>query len=59
MEITFSDAAGGEFYKQVQDAIDEGDTQPFFDFSKMPADWEVPAEQSKGKADRYAHLEAV
>jgi hypothetical protein len=45
VEITFSDKAGGEFYKQVQNAIDEGDTQPFFDFSQMPKDWDVPAEQ--------------
>jgi hypothetical protein len=30
-----------------------------FDFSMMPDDWEVPAEQSKGKADRDAYLKAV
>lgn len=59
VEITFSDAAGGEFYKQVQDAIDSGDEEPFFDFRHMPADWQVPDEQSKGKTDRSAHLEAV
>ena len=49
-EITFSNKAGGEFYKQVQDAIDSGDEEPFFDFSHMPADWEVPTEQSKAIA---------
>ena len=37
--------------KQVQDAIDEGDEQPFFDFSHMPADWEVPPESTKPTAD--------
>lgn len=42
VEITFSNKAGGEFYKQVQDAIDAGDEQPFFDFRSMPAEWEVP-----------------
>ena len=47
VEITFSDLAGGEFYKQVQDAIDDGDEEPFFDFSKMPGDWQVPAEHVK------------
>ena len=26
----------------VQDAIDNGDTEPFFDFAAMPDDWEVP-----------------
>ena len=48
IQITFSNRAGGEFYRQVQDAITEGDTQPFFDFSRMPTDWTVPAEQPRG-----------
>lgn len=47
MEITFSEMAGEGFYAQVQKAIDEGDDQPFFDFSRMPSDWEVPAVQEK------------
>lgn len=51
VEITFSNAAGGEFYKQMQDAIDEGDEQPFFDFRHMPGDWEVPAESAKIAVD--------
>ncbi len=60
VEITFSDKAGGEFYKQVQDAIDEGDEQPFFDFSHMPANWEVPPEATKRTAeDSQAKLVAV
>ena len=60
VEITFSDKAGGEFYKQVQDAIDEGDEQPFFDFSHMPADWKVPEESStKTAKDDDAKLVAV
>ena len=48
IQITFSNRAGGEFYRQVQDAIAEGDTQPFFDFSAMPRDWAIPAEQPRG-----------
>ncbi len=47
VEITFSDLAGGQFYKEVQDAIEAGDDQPFFDFAKMPADWQVPPEAAK------------
>ena len=47
VEMTFSDRAGGEFYKQVQDAIDKGDTEPFFDFTRMPRDWVVPPERKK------------
>ena len=47
VEITFSNKAGGEFYAQVQDAISEGDTQPFFDFRYMPEGWKVPPEQPK------------
>ena len=48
VEITFSDKAGGTFYKQVQDAIDDGDEEPFFDFKLMPSNWQVPTEASKG-----------
>ncbi len=59
VEITFSNKAGGEFYKQVQNAIDDGDEQPFFDFSHMAQDWEVPAEQPKGEADPVAKLVAA
>lgn len=47
MEITFSEMAGEGFYAQVQKAIEENDTTPFFDFKKMPDDWEVPAVQEK------------
>lgn len=49
VEITFSNKAGGEFYKQVQDAISEGDEEPFFDFAHMPTDWQVPEELSKSR----------
>jgi len=59
VEITFSKKAGGEFYKQVQNAIDDGDEQPFFDFSHMAEDWEVPAEQPKGSAEPAAKLVAA
>jgi len=59
VEITFSNKAGGEFYKQVQNAIDEGDEEPFFDFSHMPADWQVPPEKPKGRDDEKARLVAV
>jgi len=45
VNITFSNEAGEGFYKQVQDAIDQGDEAPFFDFSQMPQDWDVPAER--------------
>ncbi len=36
---------------EVQNAIDEGDEQPFFDFRHMPADWQVPEEQTKRTAE--------
>jgi hypothetical protein len=42
VNITFAKETGVGFYDQVADAVDQGDTAPFFDFSKMPADWEVP-----------------
>ncbi|MEM9520152.1 MAG: hypothetical protein AAGA37_12580 [Actinomycetota bacterium] len=40
--ITFAEETGKGFYDQVQDAIDNGDTAPFFDFARMPGDWDVP-----------------
>lgn len=49
VQITFSNQAGKGFYDQVQDAIDSGDTEPFFDFKKMPGNWQVPEEQPKGQ----------
>lgn len=52
LEITFSEMAGEGFYDQVQKAIESDDNTPFFDFKKMPADWQVPsvAEKSGKKA---------
>lgn len=47
LEITFSEMAGEGFYAQVQKAIEEDDDSPFFDFKKMPSDWEVPAVKEK------------
>ena len=48
MENAFSNRAAAGLYRQLQGAIAQGDTEPFFDFSHMPLDWEVPAEQPKG-----------
>jgi len=38
----FGSGAGVVVLRRVQDAIDDGDEAPFFDFSHMPADWQVP-----------------
>ncbi len=40
--ITFAEETGKGFYDQVEDAIEAGDEAPFFDFTKMPAEWRVP-----------------
>lgn len=42
VNITFAEETGKGFYDQVADAVEAGDDAPFFDFSKMPADWTVP-----------------
>lgn len=42
VNITFAQETGKGFYDQVADAVEAGDDAPFFDFSKMPADWRVP-----------------
>jgi len=45
--ITFATETGKGFYDQVEDAIEAGDEEPFFDFSKMPESWEVPVATPK------------
>ncbi|MDX2381903.1 MAG: hypothetical protein QNM02_19355 [Acidimicrobiia bacterium] len=41
--ITFSEETGKGFYDQIENAVAEHDEAPFFDFSRMPGDWEVPS----------------
>ena len=40
--ITFAEETGKGFYDQIEDAVEAGDERPFFDFSGMPEDWQVP-----------------
>jgi hypothetical protein len=40
--ITFAEETGKGFYDQIEDAIAAHDEAPFFDFSYMPGDWQVP-----------------
>lgn len=42
ISITFAQETGKGFYDQVAEAVQQGDLEPFFDFTKMPADWVVP-----------------
>ena len=42
VSITFAQETGKGFYDQVADAVESGDEAPFFDFSRMPDDWQVP-----------------
>jgi hypothetical protein len=46
--ITFAEETGKGFYDQIEDAVAAHDEAPFFDFAKMPADWQVPAPVPKG-----------
>ena len=49
--ITFAEETGKGFYDQIEDAVEAGDEAPFFDFSAMPEDWEVPeAEPLNGRS---------
>ncbi len=45
--ITFAQETGKGFYDQIEDAVAAGDEEPFFDFSRMPTDWAVPAATPK------------
>jgi len=40
--ITFAEETGRGFYDQIEDAVAAGDDAPFFEFDRMPTDWEVP-----------------
>ena len=46
--ITFAEETGKGFYDQIEDAIEAGDEEPFFDFKGMPADWSVPEPAPRG-----------
>lgn len=46
--ITFAEETGKGFYDQIEDAVAAGDEAPFFDFSRMPADWQVPVPTPRG-----------
>lgn len=43
--ITFAEETGKRFYDQIEDAVEAGDDAPFFDFDRMPSDWQVPEPQ--------------
>jgi hypothetical protein len=45
VNITFAEETGKGFYDQVANAVASGDEAPFFDFSTMPDDWQVPEAQ--------------
>ncbi len=47
--ITFAQETGKGFYDQIEDAVEAGDVAPFFDFDRMPDDWEVPEPQPVGR----------
>ncbi|MFQ5558461.1 MAG: hypothetical protein ACE5GB_13275 [Acidimicrobiales bacterium] len=48
--ITFAEETGKGFYDQIEEAVAQGDEAPFFDFSKMPADWQVPEPRPRPQA---------
>jgi hypothetical protein len=47
--ITFAEETGRGFYDQIEDAEEAGDLAPFFDFSRMPDNWQVPAALPRGR----------
>jgi hypothetical protein len=47
--ITFAEETGKGFYDQIEDAVAAHDEAPFFDFSEMPDDWQVPDPTPKGR----------
>lgn len=49
VHITFAEETGKGFYDQIEEAVAAGDEAPFFDFSAMPDDWEVPEATPSGR----------
>ncbi|MDH3754755.1 MAG: hypothetical protein OEU32_12855 [Acidimicrobiia bacterium] len=49
VHITFAEETGKGFYDQIEDAVAAHDEEPFFDFTHMPADWQVPEPQPTGR----------
>jgi hypothetical protein len=45
LEVTFSQKAGKGFYRQIEEAMAEGNNTTFTNFSVMPSNWETPASE--------------
>ncbi len=43
LEVTFSQKAGKGFYRQIEEAMAQGELAQFTTFSKMPTNWQPPA----------------
>jgi hypothetical protein len=43
LEVTFSQKAGKGFYRQIEEAMAQGNDTTFTNFSVMPSNWETPA----------------
>lgn len=42
LEVTFSQKAGKGFYRQIEEAMAQGNKATFTDFSAMPCNWQTP-----------------
>jgi hypothetical protein len=45
LEVTFSQKAGKGFYRQIEEAMAQGNDTTFTNFSVMPSNWETPASE--------------
>lgn len=65
LEITFSQKAGKGFYRQIEEAMANGQRHLFTTFSAMPSDWQPPAVQPvmarhhEGDSDREGAVSEV
>lgn len=57
LEVTFSQKAGKGFYRQIEEAMAQGQPTIFTTFSKMPDDWQPPAVEDPGLLNQGKGIE--
>lgn len=61
LEVTFSQQAGKGFYRQIEEAMAEGNKTTFTNFSEMPSNWQIstpePALSNNRKVEDDAEKE--
>jgi hypothetical protein len=57
LEVTFSQKAGKGFYRQIEEAMEQGQQIAFTAFSAMPSEWQLPEVEVATSRSRSAEKE--